>query len=81
MPSLTSYLVVPARPGNSRLLVDFTKDAAEGDPEALVVDRVVGDPAAPARLVVRATEEAIRALEDRYRGELLIEPDLSLRLS
>ena len=81
VPDLHPFLVVPRKRGEVAPLLEFMKVAAAQHPETVFVERTVGGTAAPTRLVVRATLEAIQALESRYGGELLIEPDQSLKMS
>lgn len=79
MNNLAPYIVVPTSgsktQGNMLLeLLRVTENRAD-----VSVERVVGQPTNPRRLVIRATPDAIKDLQLQFTDQLIIEPDSDLQ--
>lgn len=75
------FIVVPTSASAATSLPEFLDEIAKHFTDCVTVRRVVGEAQSPKRLVIDATEDAVRQLKERFAQKLNIEPDLPLKIS
>jgi hypothetical protein len=78
--NLAPYIVVPTTGSKTQgnILLEFIRVTEER--ADVSVERVVGPPTNPRRLVIRASPSTIANLQMQFTDQLIIEPDSDLQM-